>query len=371
MSYDFLLNNLLFPPRASQPDPPTQATEPTNRTHIPTAPTSATGPIPIPTNPIKTPPQTQPSSPLNTITPDTSLHSDHQSASPTASAQQQPHQSHTSPPNSTQQLQPTLEQQPITEPIFVHQHLTPIPSNTHPMVTRAKDGIFEYVDHLLLHTTTTSPIPCSHIHAHRDPFWEKAIVISSLHGEFAMNDRGSLNYFLGVSAQCFATRVFLSQAIYAEELLERDHMQNYILVRLLLILILSLVSRVCLYKNDPQEPHFYVLKRILGYVRGTLDYGLQLHVSNTARLTAYMDADWVGFLVTRRSTSGYCVFLGDNNIVAETAWIRNLLCEFDRPKTSRSNCEAVLAEWTMRPKCSGGKMGGSGGFVQRVKKATG
>ncbi|GKE19326.1 ribonuclease H-like domain-containing protein, partial [Tanacetum coccineum] len=67
-------------------------------------------------------------------------------------------------------------------------------------------------------------------------------------------------------------------------------------------------------------------------------------------LVAYTDADWVGCPTTRLSTYGYCVFLGDNllswsakrqhtlsrssveaeyigvaNVVAETAWLRNLL----------------------------------------------
>ncbi|GKD21071.1 ribonuclease H-like domain-containing protein [Tanacetum coccineum] len=64
--------------------------------------------------------------------------------------------------------------------------------------------------------------------------------------------------------------------------------------------------------HDPREPHLAALKRIIWYVRCTLDHGLQLHVSTTSQLTAYIDADWAGCLVTRRSTSGYCVFLGDN-----------------------------------------------------------
>nr|GEU77375.1 ribonuclease H-like domain-containing protein [Tanacetum cinerariifolium] len=112
------------------------------------------------------------------------------------------------------------------------------------------------------------------------------------------------------------------------------------------------VQQVCLYMPDPRDPHFTALKHILCYVRGTLDYGLQLHVLSTTQLSAYTDADWAGCPVTRRSTSWYCVFLGDNlllwsvkrqvtlshssaeaeyrgvaNVVAETAWIRNLLCE--------------------------------------------
>ncbi|GKD36072.1 ribonuclease H-like domain-containing protein, partial [Tanacetum coccineum] len=48
---------------------------------------------------------------------------------------------------------------------------------------------------------------------------------------------------------------------------------------------------VCLYMHDPRDPHFIDLKRILCYVRGTLDYGLQLHVSSTTQLSAYTDAD--------------------------------------------------------------------------------
>nr|GEZ45522.1 ribonuclease H-like domain-containing protein [Tanacetum cinerariifolium] len=98
------------------------------------------------------------------------------------------------------------------------------------------------------------------------------------------------------------------------------------------------------------------MKRILRYVRGTLEYGLQLYVSSTTQLSAYTDADWDDCPVTRRFTSEYCVFLGDNllswsakrqvtlsrssaeaenrsvaNVVAETAWIRNLLCELHTP----------------------------------------
>ncbi|GJV88397.1 ribonuclease H-like domain-containing protein [Tanacetum coccineum] len=66
------------------------------------------------------------------------------------------------------------------------------------------------------------------------------------------------------------------------------------------------VQQVCLYMHDPREPHFLSLKRILWYVRGTLDYRLQLFSSSTTDLVAYLDADWAGCPTTRRSTSGYC-----------------------------------------------------------------
>ncbi|GKE71220.1 ribonuclease H-like domain-containing protein [Tanacetum coccineum] len=83
--------------------------------------------------------------------------------------------------------------------------------------------------------------------------------------------------------------------------------------------------------HDPREPHFSALKRILRYVRGTLDYGLQLFSSSTTDLVAYSDADWAGFPTTRRSTSGYCVFLSNNLL----SW------SFKRqPTLSRSSAEA-------------------------------
>ncbi|GJZ32577.1 ribonuclease H-like domain-containing protein [Tanacetum coccineum] len=117
------------------------------------------------------------------------------------------------------------------------------------------------------------------------------------------------------------------------------------------------VQQVCLYMHDPHEPHLSALKRILRYVRGSLDYGLQLFSSST--LVAYLDADWVSCPTTQRSTSGYCVFHSNNllswsskrqqtlshssaeaeycgvaNVVSETCWFRNLLCELHKPLSS-------------------------------------
>nr|GEV68345.1 ribonuclease H-like domain-containing protein [Tanacetum cinerariifolium] len=63
---------------------------------------------------------------------------------------------------------------------------------------------------------------------------------------------------------------------------------------------------------DNREPHFAALKCILRYVRGTMDFGLQLYVSATTSLVGYTDADWAGCPSSRRSTLGYCVSLGDN-----------------------------------------------------------
>ncbi|GKA80412.1 ribonuclease H-like domain-containing protein [Tanacetum coccineum] len=108
--------------------------------------------------------------------------------------------------------------------------------------------------------------------------------------------------------------------------------------------------------HDPREPHLNAMKHVLRYLQGTTDLGLQLFRSTTSQLIAYSDADWAGCPATRRSTSGYCVFLGDNlltwsskrqdtlsrsnaeaeyrgvaNVVAGTSWIHNLLRELHNP----------------------------------------
>ncbi|KAJ9557347.1 hypothetical protein OSB04_011961 [Centaurea solstitialis] len=45
---------------------------------------------------------------------------------------------------------------------------------------------------------------------------------------------------------------------------------------------------------------------------GTLSHGLHIKASAIDRLVAYSDADWAGCPNTRRSTLGFCVYLGDN-----------------------------------------------------------
>jgi hypothetical protein len=74
------------------------------------------------------------------------------------------------------------------------------------------------------------------------------------------------------------------------------------------------VQQICLHMHDPREPHLTAMKRILRYFRGTPDFGLLLHRSSSSDLVVYTNADWAACPDTRRSTSSYVVFLGDNLI---------------------------------------------------------
>ena len=56
----------------------------------------------------------------------------------------------------------------------------------------------------------------------------------------------------------------------------------------------------------------HALRRILCYIQGTLHSGLHLYPSLATSLTSYIDANWGGCPDYKKSTFGYCVFLGDN-----------------------------------------------------------
>jgi hypothetical protein len=215
-------------------------------------------------------------------------------------------------------------------------------------------------------------------------------VITALQQEFSMTDLGPLHHFLGLTVTRHPDGFHLSQRQYILEVLERagmtdckpcstpvdtsgklsgtegqsvtdpTHYQG--LAGALQYLTFTrpdisyVVQQVCLHMHDPREPHYMLIKRILRYLHGTLDHGLHLRPTDVSTLVAYSNADWVGCPDTRRSTSGFAVFLGDNlvswsskrqptvsrssaeaeyrvvaNTVAETTWLRQLLQEMHLP----------------------------------------
>ena len=51
---------------------------------------------------------------------------------------------------------------------------------------------------------------------------------------------------------------------------------------------------------------------MLHYLKANPGKGILFKKNNTFALEAYTDTDYAGFLVDRRSTTGYCTFLGGN-----------------------------------------------------------
>lgn len=232
----------------------------------------------------------------------------------------------------------------------------------------------------------------------------KNTIIAVLKREFPMTDLGRIQSFLGVSIKYNEKGILLSQSHYADEIIQRagmseckpcatpvdmksklaeddgkpisDPTEYRSLAGALQYLTFTrpdisyAVQQVCLFMHDPRESHFLALKRVIRYLQGTKTMGLQLLKGQTMKLTAYTDADWAGCPSTRRSTSGYCLFLGDNliswsakrqptvsrssaeakykgvaNAVAESCSLRNLLLEMERPLTQATivYCDNVSA----------------------------
>ncbi|RVX16216.1 Retrovirus-related Pol polyprotein from transposon RE1 [Vitis vinifera] len=72
------------------------------------------------------------------------------------------------------------------------------------------------------------------------------------------------------------------------------------------------VSVINQFMHDPREPHLQVVYRVLHYLKGNPGKGILFKKNNTLALEAYTDADYASSLVDRRSTTGYCTFLGDD-----------------------------------------------------------
>jgi len=65
--------------------------------------------------------------------------------------------------------------------------------------------------------------------------------------------------------------------------------------------------------NNPRKAHFLSAKRVLRYIRGTLNHGILFPKQNQVQgdLLAYSDYDQCGDSLDRRSTRGYILkFLG-------------------------------------------------------------
>ena len=179
---------------------------------------------------------------------------------------------------------------------------------------------------------------------------------ASLEREFEMSDLGELHFFLGVHFERDrrSRTITMHQRSYIETILERfgmadckpiatpldaktplpklsdeeheEHLHEmkdvpyqeavgslmYAMVatRPDLAFAVSVVSR---YMSKPGPMHWMAVKRIMRYLKGTLDMKLRIG-GNHINVKGYSDADWAGDVENRRSTSGYVFFVGEGAV---------------------------------------------------------
>ncbi|KAL8094563.1 hypothetical protein AgCh_036190 [Apium graveolens] len=162
--------------------------------------------------------------------------------------------------------------------------------------------------------------------------------------EFEMTDIGQMSYFLGVEVKQRKDGIFMSQKKYAEQILKKFRMEECkpvstpaegsiklrinstresvnptlfkSLVGSLMYLtftrpdIMYAVGLVSRYMEKPKQDHFIAAKRILRYIKGTLDHGLFYTHSQDSKLVGYSDSDYSGDLDDGKNTSGYAFYIG-------------------------------------------------------------
>ncbi|XP_048429882.1 uncharacterized mitochondrial protein AtMg00810-like [Pyrus x bretschneideri] len=58
--------------------------------------------------------------------------------------------------------------------------------------------------------------------------------------------------------------------------------------------------------------HFNLVKRLLQYLKGSVGRGIIMKKNESTQITGYCDVDWAGNSIDRKSTTGYCIFVGGN-----------------------------------------------------------
>lgn len=90
-----------------------------------------------------------------------------------------------------------------------------------------------------------------------------------------------------------------------------DKLQYVVHTRLDIALEISIVAR---FSVNPKENHLMAIKWILRYLKGTEHYGLSYKKEDNFELKAFTDANWVGSIDYRKSTSGGALFLGKRSV---------------------------------------------------------
>jgi Reverse transcriptase (RNA-dependent DNA polymerase)/Integrase core domain/gag-polypeptide of LTR copia-type/GAG-pre-integrase domain len=163
--------------------------------------------------------------------------------------------------------------------------------------------------------------------------------------EFDIKDLGNLKYFLGIEIARSGKGLFLSQRKYVLDLLNEsgklgakpatipmnqtdkivlddeplpDIKQFQRLVGKLIYLTITrpditfTVSYISQFMQRPMQGHMRLVDQVLRYLKSAPGRGILMKNNGHTDIVGYADADWAGSPHDRKSTSGFCMFVGGN-----------------------------------------------------------
>ena len=96
--------------------------------------------------------------------------------------------------------------------------------------------------------------------------------------------------------------------------------------------------------TDPRHVNLIVVKHILRYLKGIVDYGLKYETNQKINLEGYVDSNWADSAIDRKSTSGCCFSMGSGVISwfsRKQSYVAVSTAEVEYVETCSTSFEAV------------------------------
>lgn len=127
--------------------------------------------------------------------------------------------------------------------------------------------------------------------------------------------RDTIDHFGMNECKVVSTLEVVREKLTESEPLPTENQFRELLGRLLYIATctrpdISHAVNVASRTGNPTQAHWVALKRILRYLKGTVDLGIRFRWEKYPKLVGFSDADYANDEITRKSTTGYCIFYG-------------------------------------------------------------